>query len=82
MDTMDARVQSILEEILAPQDTLISSSHNNWIQRELIKLLHKEMELASNEQVFQKRMERERKKSKPIVNNHASTPNSETPKNG
>ena len=82
MDTMDARAQSILEEIVNPQDTLISSSHNNWIKRELIKLLHKEMELASNEQIFQKRMERERKKSKPMVNNHASAPNTETSKNG
>tara|TARA_B100000787_G_scaffold169805_1_gene162326 strand:- start:2305 stop:2541 length:237 start_codon:yes stop_codon:yes gene_type:complete len=77
---MDARVQSILDEIINPEDTEITASHNKWMQRELVKLLHKEMDVARNEQNLSNRMDRERKKSKLVIN-HASDATSKTPKN-
>lgn len=72
-NTLEARAQAILEEIVDPNYPSITTSHNAWMKRELIKLLHKEMQLAKKEQDFAKKQTRERKKSNAIVNGAPDT---------
>ena len=73
---MEAQAQKLYDEIVNPNDNeTLSSSHNLWMKRELIKLLHKQMDIAQKEQSF--KQELQRKKSKPLVNAQKSV--SETP---
>ena len=73
---MDTQVQKLYDEIVNPDDKeTLSSSHNLWIKRELIKLLHKQLDITQKEQSL--KQELQRKKSKPLVNAQKSV--SETP---
>ena len=69
---MECRAQAILQEIVDPNNPSITTSHNAWMKRELIKLLHKEMQFAKKEQDSAKKQARERKKSV-IVNGATDT---------
>lgn len=71
--TLENRAQAILEEIVDPNYPSITTSHNAWMKRELIKLLHKEMQVAKKEQDSAKKQTRERKKSNVIVNGTTDT---------
>tara|TARA_B100000787_G_C16178055_1_gene290160 strand:- start:383 stop:613 length:231 start_codon:yes stop_codon:yes gene_type:complete len=73
---METQAQKLYDEIVSPNDDeTLSSSHNLWMKRELIKLLHKQLLIAQKEESFKKELQR--KKSKPLVNAQKSV--SETP---
>lgn len=67
---MDSRAESILQEIVHPQEPPLSMTHTTWMKRELIKLLHKELDVAKREELL-KHQERGRKKSNPLIKNDA-----------
>ena len=73
-DRIAQQVQTLFSEIVTP--TAVTESHNQWIKRELVKLLHKEVDLAKREQSFK---QQEKKKSQAKINHHVTSPVPETP---
>ena len=69
---MDARVESVLNDILDPNSSLQSNSHTQWVKRELIKLFHMELELEKRESELKKK-DQQRKKSRVYTNTNVQT---------